>query len=210
VLIRSFTATGDPKVGDDQTVPITVPAARPDVDISRYEVFAKVDVAKPGSYHLRLSAHSEASDTRGSVYVDVEVPDFRKEKVSLSGVIVNNAASTAPVAPLRLLRDVTALTPTTERTFSAADLVTSLVRVYQGGSDKLAPVTMKVSIVDAAGKSVVSQTDTVAVDRFSADRAADFQYRLPLATLPAGEYLLTFDAAAGKNTARRDVRFQKR
>jgi VWFA-related protein len=172
VLIRSFTATGDPKVGDDQSVPITVPAARPDVDISRYEVFAKVDVAKPGSYHLRLSAKSAASDTRGSVYVDVEVPDFQKEKVSLSGVIVNNAVSTAPAAPLRLLRDVTSLTPTTERAFAAADLVTTFVRVYQGGTDKLAAVTMKVTIVDAAGKPVVNQKDTIAVDRFSADRAA--------------------------------------
>ena len=84
------------------------------------------------------------------------------------------------------------------------------MRVYQGGTDKLAPLTMKVTIVDAAGKPVVSQNDTIAVDRFTADRAADFQYRLPLATLPSGEYLVSFESTVGKATAKRDVRFERR
>ena len=36
--------------------------------------------------------------------------------------------------------------------------MTTFLRVYQGGNDKLAPVTMKVSIVDAAGKPVVAKS----------------------------------------------------
>ena len=98
-------------------IPITVPAARTDSDITRYEVLARVELPKPGKNQVRLSAHSAAADTRGSVYVDVDVPDFRKEKLSLSGVVLNSALPSAPVAPARALRDVVPLAPTSERAF---------------------------------------------------------------------------------------------
>jgi hypothetical protein len=209
LLVKAFTADGDERASDTQTIPITVPAARAEVDSSRYEVLARIDLPKPGKYEVRLSAHSVVADTRGSVYVDVEVPDYRKDKLSLSGAVLSTALPAGPVAPARVLRDIVPLAPTTERAFVASDVVTAFMRVYQGGSDKLAAVTMKVGMQDAKGKSVFNQTDPIAPDRFSADRAADYQYRLPLSTLPAGEYLLTFEATLGKNTARRDVRFQK-
>jgi len=210
LAVRSFTTTGDPKAGDDQVIPITVPAARADADVSRYEVLARIDVAKPGPYHLRLSAHSAASETRGSVYVDVEVPNFRKDKLSLSGVVLNNALPSGPVAPARLLREVTPLVPTTERAFIQSDVVTAFLRVYQGGTDKLASVPMKVRILDGAGKAVFDKTESLAADRFATERAAEYQLRLPLATLTAGDYLLTFEATSGKVNVRRDVRFQVR
>jgi len=208
LLVRSFTTTGDPKVGDDQVIPITVPAAPLEADVSRYEVLARLDVLKPGPYHLRLSAHSVASDTRGSVYVDVDVPDFRKDKVSLSGIVLNSALGGATVAPLRLLRDIVPLTPTTERSFATADIVTAFLRAYQGASEKVASVPLKISIQDAVGKSVFNKTETLGPDRFSAGHAADYQFRLPLSTLKAGEYLLTFETVMGKVAAKRDVRFQ--
>jgi hypothetical protein len=140
--------------------------------------------------------------------VDVDVPDFRKDKLSLSGVVLNNALAATPTAPVRLLRDVTPLTPTTERAFAASDIVTAFLRVYQGGNDKPAPVTMRVRILDAAGKSAFDKSDTLAADRFSVERAADYQLRLPLATLSPGDYVLTFDAAAGKVSVKREVRFE--
>ena len=209
LLVRTGTTDGIEYGSDLQLIPVTVPAAKEGVTTSPYEVLARVEVPKPGRYEIRLSVHGESSDARGSIYVDVDVPDFAKEKLSLSGILVNHATASTPTAPLRLLRDVTPLVPTTDRAFGATDIVTTLVRVYQGGNDKLAAVPVKVTIQDAAGKSVFNQTDTIAAERF-VDRAADYQFRVPLNKLQAGEYLLTFEAAAGKNTARRDVRFQKR
>lgn len=209
LLVKAFDADAE-RASDTQTIPITVPAARSDNDISRYEVLAQIQVPKAMKYEVRLSAHSAASDTRGSVYVDVTVPDFKKDKLSLSGIVVSNGLSTTPAAPLRLLRDVTPLAPTTERTFSAADIVRTFARIYQGGSDKLTAVTMKVGVQDATGKSVFSQADSIGADRFNADRSSDYQFRVPLDNLSAGEYLLTFEAAAGKSAARRDVRFEKK
>jgi hypothetical protein len=209
LLIKAYSSDGDAIGSDSQVISITVPAARADSELSRYDVLAKMDLPKPGKYEIRLSAHSSAADTRGSVYVDFEVPDYRKEKLSFSGVVLSNALPADPVAPIRLLRDVVPVVPTSERTFSAADVVTAFMRVYQGGSDKIAAATMKISIQDATGKAVFTGNETIAVDRFTADRAADYQFRVPLDKLAAGEYLLTFDGALGKSAVRRDVRFTK-
>ncbi len=102
LLVKAFTADGDQRASDTQMIPITVPAARADSDESRYELLARIELPKPGKYEVRLSAHSIVADTRGSVYVDVDVPDFRKEKLSLSGVVLNSALPSAPVAPARV------------------------------------------------------------------------------------------------------------
>jgi VWFA-related protein len=210
LLIRRFSPDGMDFGSDRQTIAISVPAARQDASLSRYDVLAKVDVPKPGRYQIRVAAHSDATDTRGSIYVEVDVPDFRNDRVSLSGVVVNAIPATGPVAPVRLLNNLTPLTPTTERAFGTADIVTAFLRVYQGAGEKLASVPLKITIQDAAGKSVFNKTDALAPDRFSADHATDYQFRLPLATLKAGEHLLTFETVVGKTTARRDVRFQVR
>jgi hypothetical protein len=67
-----------------------------------------------------------------------------------------------------------------------------------------------VTILDAAGKPVFNQTDPVAVESFGTDRSAEHQFRVPLNKLEKGEYLMAFEATAGKNTARRDVRFERK
>jgi hypothetical protein len=57
---------------------------------------------------------------------------------------------------------------------------------------------------------VFDKSETLSADRFTTDRSAESQFRLPLATLTAGDYLLTFEATGGKVTTKRDVRFQVR
>jgi VWFA-related protein len=210
LLIKAFTADGDLKSSEAQTIPLTVPAAPADRDSSRYDLLARIEVPRPGKYEVRVSAQSDLSDTRGSVYIDVEVPDFKDAKLSLSGVVVGALATGAPVAPARALNDLTPVVPTTERAFAASDLVTAFVRVYQGGNGKLGPVTMKVRIADVADRAVFSQSDTLDVPQFDDHRAAPYQFRLPIKTLAAGRYLLTFEASAGKTVVNRDVVFHVR
>jgi VWFA-related protein len=208
VLIRAFTADGDPRGADTQTIPITVPAARGGAETSRYDVLARLELPKPGKYEVRLSAHSGISNTRGSVYVDVEVPDFRRDPLSLSGVVMNALMGGGPVAPARLLNDLTPVVPTTERTFSTADLVTAFVRIYQGGNGRLSMVTVRTRVLDAAGNAVSEKSDTLDAARFMEARAADHQFRVPVGGLVAGEHVLMFEATLGKVTVKRDVMFE--
>jgi len=184
------------------------PAARGGAETSLYDVLARIELPKPGKYELRLSVHSAATDDRGSIYLDVDVPDFRRAKVSLSGVLLESALAATPISPAGALRDIAPIRPTTERTFTSGDRVVALARVYQGGTDKLATIPLHVRILDPKGETVFELTDTLRPDRFDPSRAADYRFVLPLEKLGPGEHLLTLETAIGKVTARRDVQFR--
>jgi hypothetical protein len=65
---------------------------------------------------------------------------------------------------------------------------------------------MRVRILNASGAAVRDQSLTFAVDVFER-RRADAVITLPLANLPAGDYLLKLDASADGRDATRALRF---
>jgi len=52
--------------------------------------FVTVPVKKPGAYQLRTALRDEASSRVGSVSQFVEVPDLKKNRLNLSGILVNS------------------------------------------------------------------------------------------------------------------------
>ena len=100
--------------------------------------------------------------------------------------------------------------PTSIRVFTSADAAVATLRIYQRGAKERLPVTVTARILNAADSSVFTATEIIAADRFPADRSADYTLPIPLARLTPGLYLLTFEAVAGKHTARRDIRFTVR
>jgi len=205
LTVRAFTEDGAPRGSADQAVTLNLVPARPGAEFSRYDLLAHVNV-KPDKYELRISAHSATLDTLGSVYADVEVPDFAKAPLSMSGVLLSVTPG-VPVAPAEALSAIVPVLPTTERTFARTDRVSAFLRVYQGGGGTLAPVRLSIRIVDDHDGTALEQTDALGRDLFGRTRAADERFPLPLTRLAPGEYLLTFEAAVGRTTARRDVRF---
>ena len=64
-----------------------------------YQVGDSVELT-PGRYQLRVSAMSGKLDKGGSVYLGIDVPDFRSEPLVLSGLVVGYAdGAHVPVAP---------------------------------------------------------------------------------------------------------------
>jgi VWFA-related protein len=206
VLTRAFSPEGRDRGIDRRTAALRlVPNAAGEVE---YELLTRLALV-PGRYSLRLALANAATQTRGSVYTDVTVPDFAKAPLSLSGVMLT--ASNAPrAAPTDLFADVVPedVVPTTRREFRAADRATAFARVYQGGSRAPAAVSVTVRIVDAADRTVAEHLQAIPPEQFGADRAADIRYTLPLTDLSPGPYLLTIETTAGEATARRDVRFE--
>jgi hypothetical protein len=136
------------------------------------------------------------------VYIDVLVPDFASEPLSLSGVVLTESSGSS------LRGDaLTTLVPTARRVFATDERMQAVLRVYQGGSAAASPVAMKVRIVDEHDGAVFNRTETFPVTAFSRDRQADYSLRLPLSSLKPGEYWLSIEATAAKRTVRRDVRF---
>jgi hypothetical protein len=167
------------------------------VEETGFEVIARLDL-KPGRYQLRVAAESSRMGKSGSVYTDVDVPDFSKDAVGMSGLVLS-VTPRLPTAPKDGLPDLLPVIPTSERHFSPNATVTALLRLRQAGDKPLIPVTLALRIVDAANATVFEDKASIGPERFSAGRLADYRFDLPIAALPSGPYLLTVDLPAPSN-----------
>ena len=187
-----------------QTVQLKLRAAEGSPD-AKYEILTRLEL-EPGRYQLRFAAHSASLNKSGSVFQDIEVPDFKRAPLSLSGTVLGVSPSLAS-APKDFLAAVVPVAPTTQRTFLTGHRPTAFLRIYQGGNKPLQTVTMTTSIVNEQDRMVFKATRAVEPSDFDATRAADHRFDLPIQDLPPGAYLLRFEAAAGKLAASRDLRF---
>jgi hypothetical protein len=175
---------------------------------AEYEVLSTIDL-KPGLYALRISAHSQTFETDGSVYLSVEVPDFKKLPLSLSGVLISSPLG-PPISPREGLAGLVPIVPTAQRSFARGQRVEALVRAYRTAGKVAASVPLEIRIVDDHDRVVVEETRPLDSTAFGDGRTADMRYDVPTATLQPGEYLLTFATGADKTATKKDVRFSIR
>jgi VWFA-related protein len=162
----------------------------------------------PGRYEVRVAMTRGDRDGAGSVFASVTVPDYAREALSLSGVVIEAAAAGA-VMPSPLAAQLPAR-PTARRTFSPGETVAASLRVYQKRAKTIAPARVLTRIVDAQGREVFAAERVLEPSLFEDRRQADYRVELPLDRLEPGEHLLTVEATAGESTARREVRFTVR
>lgn len=173
--------------------------------LAEYEVLSRLDL-KPGRYQLRVAANLTSLSTSGSLYYDVDVPNFSSAALSLSGILLS--ASPGPVVGSHdTLRAIVPVVPTARRTFTAGHQVSAFTRVYQGGKGPLAAVALRVQLRNGANDLVLDRGEELAPARFTSARSADVKMEVPVARLAPGEYLLTIEARTD-TTIRRDSRFQ--
>ncbi len=205
LLVNAYDATGGaPKASQRLKAHVVL---RPDEAPGPYELLARLDL-RPGRYQLRLAA--QVKDKAGSVYYDVDVPDFARAAVSMSGVLLA-AEPAVTSAPKGALASLVPVVPTAQRTFSREDRVSVFFRVYEAVKSPAAPVSLATRITDARGAAAFEKLERLDADRFSAGHAVDYRMGLPIASLAPGPYLLTIEATrTGTAPARRDVRFAVR
>ena len=203
----------------------------------QYEVLSQIDL-RPGRYQLRLAAESTMLGRTGSVFYDIDVPDFSRPPLSLSGVTMTVAPALA-AAPKDRLAHLLPLVPTTQRDFLKTDKVSAFLRVYQSGRRAVMPITLDARVLDAAGRVVFGGPQALGADRFmtaqpapmdqpsfgrsrmgaaprpanpSSDvpHAADVLLDLPVFSFGQGPHVLIVEVSNGNETARRDVRFRIR
>jgi VWFA-related protein len=181
-------------------------ALRADGSDGHLDVLSRMNL-KPDRYELRISMSSAALKETASVYVDALVPDFFKDALSLSGIALS-AEPAVMAAPKDELASLLPIVPTTQREFGGKDAAQVFMRIYQ--KKNAAAVSIVAEIRDAADKVVVRDEQAIAATNFGANRAADFQWKLPLDKLAAGEHLVTLTANVGAATAQRSLQIVKR
>jgi VWFA-related protein len=206
IQTNAYTADGRPKfVGQRHTAVITIAPAK-GTDAARYDLLTQISLP-PGIYQLRLSASRAADHVLGSLYADVEVPDFTAP-LAVSGVIVEGVP-TGATAPMGAFDSFLPVVPTTNREFRPADDVTAFVRIYQGGTASAKPVEVRTRIVNESDAEVGIGKDTVPGGDFRVGgRAADYRFAVPVRTLPPGAYLLTMDFDLDGKVVQRSVQFK--
>jgi len=206
-------AQGKVRGGNTDAITMNLkPETKARVEQTGIRLLNRVDLP-PGRYQLRFAAHDTNGGNIGSVLYDLDVPDYSKGALSMSGVVLSSmSASGMPTArPDEQLRDVLPGAPIALRTFPRSDIVALFAEVYDADGDKPHKVDIVSTITSDTGQ-VVFKTDE---ERDSADLAGKrggygYMAKIPMKDLPPGAYVLKVEAksrlGAGA-TAAREIRF---
>jgi VWFA-related protein len=206
-ILTSAFRDGDKNVDwQRQRVSAALPSGTPGQ--LRYESVSALTLP-PGTYEVRVAARHERENVTGSVHAYVDVPDFDRDPLAVSGAVLLDRQ--APTLPLpEALAGILAAAPTTRRDFAGSDQVTALVRVYQRAASQPTAVNVFFHIFDEKLQEVGATERLLETAEFAKTGAADARFPVPLETLRPGAYVMRIGITEGGPALRRDVRFTVR
>lgn len=155
---------------------------------------------------MRVGVTSKALGKSGTAHLTVDVPSYTRTDLDLSPLIIGTSGDAVDAASgLDILRALVPFQPTTQRSFEAGTKLRIYSRAYWRSSD--VALTGELRIVGPQGTTAkpVSLPATFAEQ---GRRRAVLDESITLGNMPPGEYVLSFDAHAGKGKpAHRDVPF---
>jgi hypothetical protein len=163
----------------------------------KYQMPMSVELP-PGRYQFRASAMSSKLSRSGSVFLDLEVPDFTKDPVMLSGLAVGYADGphVTQAKPPGAIQTIP-FDPSLDREFRTTDTV----RVFfQVACKNPATTKATVTLVDYTNKTVATQTPSV-----TGTGVGLVDLNMPLKDLKPGAYRVRVSATDGKAAATKEV-----
>jgi VWFA-related protein len=211
VAIAAFDAKG--KTYPMQTMPIPL-AFKPDmlerVKANGFRVISQVDLP-PGRYQLRIGA-SDATGRVGSVFYDLEVPDFYKAPFTMSGLAITSAsAGQTPTARAKdALKDFLPAAPTARREFRRGDELALFAEIYENAPGAPAhKVDITTTVRSDQGRVLFQNQEERNSTELQGGRGGyGYTTRVPLTDLEPGVYVIHVEAksrAASERGAGRDV-----
>ena len=192
---------------------ITIPAdTRGDIERGGLHVLTKTEL-QPGRYQLRIATGT--AQRGGSVVYDLEVPDYTKKDLAMSGVVLRGSREPEGMFlpagdPLRSL---TISAATTVRAFKNSDKVAVFAEIYDNTGGKPHSTDVKAEIRSESGEV----TPVVTVSRSSEELKSTggtlrLDAPLPLTKLSPGRYVLSVNvkSSAGGGSVTRTVPFRVR
>ncbi len=149
-------ARGRTKASSKDTVTMNLrPETKARVEKDGLRLFDRMAVP-PGHYQLRVAAFDAGGGAVGSVLYDLDVPDFEKDRLAISGLVMTSAASAAmPTAkPDAELRMVLPGPPAGSRSFAQNDQVALFTDVYDNDVTPAHKVDITTSLTSDDGKVV--------------------------------------------------------
>jgi VWFA-related protein len=147
----------------------------------------------PGRYQLRVGARESSGGQNGSVFYDLTVPDFRKEELALSGLLLTSvAAQEMPTAePDPLVSKQLPGAATSRREFPVGDTLAVYAEVYDNNPSRQArQIDVAVRLISSQATDVFAANDTISTTAAPSNIFAQFK----LEDLNPGAYLLRVEA----------------
>ena len=151
----------------------------------------------PGRYQLRVGVRDGGSGATGSVLYDVEVPDFAKESLTMSGLLLSSAyASRIPTAnPDPDLKDVLPGQPTAMRDFPRNDQLALFTEVYDNQTNVAHRVSIKTTVIADDGKVMHTAEDERKSEELQGAKGGyGYATTIDTKTLAPGRYVLRVEA----------------
>lgn len=218
VVYSAVDVSGKVFPGDRHTVNL---AMKPDtfarVKARGFRVLTKMELP-PARYQLRVAV-GNATGKVGSVLYDLDVPDFYKAPLTMSGVAITAASAreVATITPHDPLGDVMPGLPTATREFARGDILVLFTEFYENAANAPPHRLDFRAELRAEGGQVVRQSaderSSTELDRPSTAQGAasnaerrrtggyGFEAQLPLADVEPGLYVLHVEGRARDNVA---------
>ncbi len=170
----------------------------------------------PGRYQIRVAAKESNGGAIGTVTQTLDVPDFAKAPLVLSGIAIaaKSTIRTPTANPDPQLKDVLPGAPTAVRDFPRGDTLAIFAEVYDNQPAPSHRVSIASSIITDDGREMFAAADERSSDELQGKKGGyGYTRELPLGDLAPGRYVLRVAAkslAGNGGTATREVEFRIR
>jgi VWFA-related protein len=157
VALSAVDVRGRTKASSHDTLTLNLrPETKSRVDQNGIRMFDRMNVP-PGRYQLRVAAHDPTTGSVGSVLYDLDVPDFAKDRLAMSGLVLTSAAAMTllPTAkPDAELRMVLPGPPVAARVFAQNDQLAIFTDVYDNDVTPVHKLDIVTSLIADSGRVV--------------------------------------------------------
>jgi hypothetical protein len=151
----------------------------------------------PGRYQLRIGGREANDGQVGSIFYDLEVPDYWKVPFAMSGLALTSAsaARTPTAAPDPDLKDLLPGPPVAMREFPTGDRLVLYTEVYDNEAAKPHAVDITTTLTADAGSVVFTTNEERKSSELGGPRGGyGYRAEVPLANVPPGLYVLQVEA----------------
>lgn len=214
--VLAIDGAGKMQDGGPTTAPLRLSAATHDaVAANGFRILRRLALP-PGRYQIRVAARESNGGAVGTVTHSIDVPDFSKARLVLSGIVIaaRSATRTPTANPDPQLKDVLPDAPTASREFPRGDTLALFTEVYDNAPSPNHRVSIASSILGEDGREMFAASDERSSEELQGAKGGyGYSRELPLGDLPSGRYVLRVTAkslTAGAAAVTKEVEFRIR
>ena len=153
----------------------------------------------PGRYQMRVGARDPNTNKTGTVFYDLSIPDFTREPVMMSGLLIAAVNGPEMMTPQRdaAAEKLLGAPATSRREFAQSETLAWLAEIYDNTpANQPRQVDVSAKLVGENGQAAFASSDVLANGAGGVPKWTAFAYtgRIPLKDVAPGRYLLTVES----------------